>query len=257
MQQSIDGDKSSEVPASVNKVDISEPMRWLEAGWQDFRQMPLQSGFYGLVFVLAGYALTAVAWKTPILVLTFVTGFFLVTPFLALGLYHLSWQKQQEGQIKLSNSLWALAENKLDMGILSGLHLLVFLAWIGMVSLISLHLLTTAELELSAYIEKLFTTPEGLVLLLMFIISGGLLALLVFVVSVVSWPMLMDRHCGIIRAVITSINVVRENTLVMILWAVLITGLLSIGLATFYLGLLVILPVLGHASWHAYRALVE
>ncbi|MDZ7803243.1 hypothetical protein [Thiohalophilus sp.] len=95
MQPTVpDDDHTLDLP-ETRRVDISEPIRWLEAGWADFRYMPLASGFYGLVFVLLGYALTAAAWQSPILVMTFVTGFFLVTPFFALGLYHLSAQRSR------------------------------------------------------------------------------------------------------------------------------------------------------------------
>lgn len=242
---------------AVRRVDISEPIRWLEAGWQDFRKMPLASGFYGLVFILIGYGLTAIAWDTPILVITFITGFFLVTPFLALGLYQLSWQQEQAGPIKITPSLLALSKNKNHMIILVIFHALILLAWIGLTSLLSIIYINEPQIDIGQLLENLFSTPTGFGMLILFVLSGGLLAMLVFVTSVVSWPMLLDGRAGLVTAILTSMNVVKQNSLVMILWAVLIVGLLSIGLATIYLGLLIIMPVLGHASWHAYRALVE
>lgn len=106
-------------------------------------------------------------------------------------------------------------------------------------------------------IEALFSTPAGLGMFTLFSLTGAVLAVLVFVISIVSWPMLLDRKNGVNNAVATSIQVVNRSKLVMVLWAVLIVGLLSIGLATLYLGLLIIMPVLGHATWHAYRSLVH
>lgn len=257
MQSTVsDDDRTFELPV-IRRVDISEPIRWLECGWQDFRHMPLISGFYGLIFVLLGYGLTTAAWYSPILVMTFITGFFLVTPFLALGLYHLSRQREQNTRVNFSASLLAFREKKFDMALLITFHAVVMVAWIRLATLISALYFSGTRFNVTALFEKLVTTPEGLGMLSVFVITGGVLAVLVFVASVVSWPMLLDRPGGAINAVATSVKAVGQNKLVMVLWGVLIVGLLSIGLATLYIGLVVILPVLGHATWHAYRALVE
>lgn len=218
--------------------------------------MPLASGFYGLILVLLGYALTGATWNSPILIMTFVTGFFLVTPFLALGLYDLSRQREQAGKVRFSTSLLAFRKKKFDMALLVTFHAVVMVAWIRLATLISALYFSGTRFNVTTLLENLVTTPEGLGMLSLFMVTGGILAALVFVTSVVSWPMLLDRRSGVINAIATSVNVVNQNRLVMILWAVLIVGLLSIGLATLYLGLVIILPVLGHASWHAYRALV-
>lgn len=256
MQQPVSGqDNTFDLPV-IRQVDISEPVRWLESGWQDFRNMPLASGFYGLVFILFGYGLTAAAWHSPILIMTFITGFFLVSPFLALGLYHLSRQRERQQAPRLGPSLFAFAERKFDMALLVTFHVVIMVAWIRLTTLISALYFSSTQLTVTDLLDKLFHTPEGLGMLAVFILTGGVLAVLVFMTSVVSWPMLLDRPAGVINAVATSIQVVARNKLVILLWAVLIVGLISIGLATFYLGLLVIMPVLGHASWHAYRSLV-
>ncbi len=256
MQPSVsDDDHTLDLP-EIRQVDISEPLRWLEAGWQDFRRMPLLSGFYGLVFILLGYALTVATWQSPILVMTFVTGFFLISPFLALGLYHLSRQREQGIPVSFAQSLLAFRERKFDMALLVTFHAVVMVAWIRLTTLLSALYLSGTSSSVSVLIEKLFNTPEGLGMFTLFVLSGAALAVLVFVISVVSWPMLLDRQSGVINAVATSVQVVNRNKLVMVLWAVLIVGLLSIGLATLYLGLLIIMPILGHATWHAYRSLV-
>lgn len=256
MQPSVsDDDHTMDLPA-IRQVDISEPLRWLEAGWQDFRRMPLFSGFYGLVFILLGYALTAGAWQSPILVMTFVTGFYLVTPFLALGLYHLSHQREQGVTVSFKQSLLAFQGRKFDMALLVTFHAVIMVAWISLTTLLSSLYLSGTSSSISVLFEELFRTPEGLGMFALFVLTGAALAVLVFVTSVVSWPMLLDSKNGVINAVATSVQVVSRNKLVMVLWAVLIVGLLSIGLATLYLGLLIIMPVLGHATWHAYRSLV-
>ncbi|MDR9436215.1 MAG: DUF2189 domain-containing protein [Thiohalophilus sp.] len=256
MQSSVsDDDHTLDLP-TIRQVDISEPLRWLEAGWQDFRRMSLFSGFYGLVFILLGYALTAATWQSPILVMTFVTGFFLISPFLALGLYHLSRQREQGVSVSFMQSLLAFRERQFDMALLVTFHAVVMVAWIRLTTLLSALYLSGTSSSVSVLIDELFNTPEGLGMFALFVLTGAALAILVFVISVVSWPMLLDRQSGVINAVATSVQVVNHNKLVMVLWAVLIVGLLSIGLATLYLGLLIIMPVLGHATWHAYRSLV-
>lgn len=257
MQHSVyEDDRSLELPA-IRKVEVNAPFKWLAAGWRDFLHMPFMSGFYGLVVVALGYAVTAASWQTPILVLTFVTGFFLISPFLALGLYHLSRQREQGGKINFSASLLAFKHNKFDMGLLVVFHAVVMIAWIRFTTLISAMYFSNTGASIAGLSEQLFSSGEGLGLLATLVISGGLLAMLVFVTSVISWPMLMDRSSGVINAIATSIEVVRKNKLAMMLWAVLIVGLLAVGIATLYIGLLVIMPVLGHATWHAYRSLVE
>jgi uncharacterized membrane protein len=257
MQQTVhEGDGSLELPAT-RQVEITAPIEWLVAGWRDFVHHPLASGFYGLVFVLFGYAVTAASWYSPILVLTFVTGFFLVTPFLALGLYHLSRQGERGEKVRVKPSLFAFTHNKFDMGLLVVFHAVVMIAWIRLTTLVGALYFSKTGTSIAGLIEQVSTTGEGFLVVGLLMLSGGLLAALVFVTSAVSWPMLLDRSSGVINAVATSIKVVRQNKLTMMIWAMWIVSLLSIGLATFYIGLLVIMPVLAHATWHAYRALVE
>lgn len=256
MQQTIYNiDHSLELP-HIKQVSSKAPFQWLASGWQDYLNSPWSSSFYGLVFVLLGYAVTAATWQSPILVMTFVTGFFLIAPFLALGLYDLSRQREQAGKASLGKSLFAFNQNKRDMALLVVFHALIMIAWIRITSLMSALYVTNTGTSITVLTEQIWS-GAGIQMLVLFALSGAVLAALVFVTSVVSWPMILDRNRGVINAIATSIKTVTHNKRPMLVWAILIGLLFTVGVATLYVGLLFIIPVLGHATWHAYKDLVQ
>jgi len=250
-------DNQPMVTPAVRKVKVSAPLRWLAMGWQDYRYEPLVSSFYGLAFILAGLVVTIATWHNNMLVLTFVTGFFLIAPFLCLGLYDLSRQRELTHSYHLWPSLSAFLRRRRDMALLVVFQALIMIAWIRLVTLMSALYVTNTGSSVNVLLEHLFTSGEGLGFLVVFALAGAMLATLVFVTSVVAWPMLLDRSSGVLVAMITSFKAVMTNKSVMLLWASLIIALVLIGFATALFGLLVILPVIGHATWHAYRDLVE
>ncbi|MBD3671807.1 MAG: DUF2189 domain-containing protein [Gammaproteobacteria bacterium] len=258
MQHSVThNDHTLELP-EIRQVAVTRPFKWLAQGWRDFRHSPFASGFYGLVFVLLGYALTAATWSSPLLVMTFVTGFLLVAPFFALGLYDLSRQREQNGRHNFRHSLLAFRHNKFDMGLLIVFHALVMIAWIRMSALIGgLYFSRTGGTDVVTALQNLITSGEGFALFGLLLVSGGVLAALVFVSAAVSWPMVLDRNTGVINAMATSIKAVGQNKAAMLVWGALIVALIALGIATLYIGLLFIIPILGHATWHAYRDLVH
>jgi uncharacterized membrane protein len=255
-QTTFHHDSTFELP-TIRRVSAGSPFQWLAAGWRDFLHMPISSGFYGLVFALLGYAVTAATWQSPILVLTFVTGFFLIAPFLALGLYELSRQRETGEGKRFVGSLLAFRRNKFDMGLLVVFHAVVMIAWIRLATLIGALYFSHSGSSVTMLFQQVWSSPEGIGLLALFLLIGGALAALVFVTGAVSWPMVLHRSSGVINAMATSIQVVRRNKAAMAVWAALIVALFALGVATLYLGLIIIIPVLGHATWHAYRALVE
>lgn len=244
------------IPA-VNKVNPTAPFRWLAAGWQDFRANPLASGFYGLALVLAGLLVISASMQNTLLVMTFVTGFFLIAPFLCLGLYELSRQREMTGSNRLWPSLFVFMRRRRDMALLVVFQALIMIAWIRLVTLMSALYVINTGTSVNLLYDQLLSSDEGLGFLGMFVLAGGALAILVFVTSVVAWPMLLHRATGVLIAIATSVKAVMQNKLVMLIWAGLIVSLVLIGSATLAIGLVVILPVIGHASWHAYRDLVQ
>lgn len=243
--------------AETRQVALHGPFNWLAAGWRDYKRSWLASSFYGLVFVLLAYLITAASWQSPILVLTFVTGFFLVAPFLALGLYDLSRQAEQSKSISFTSSLFAFKHNKRDMGLLVVFHILVMIAWIRLATIVGALYFGHSDTSVMVLLEQLWRSGTGLEMISLFAVAGAALAAIVFISGAVSWPMILDRREGVINAMGTSINAVMKNKLTMFIWATLIGILFLLGLVTLYIGLIVIIPVLGHASWHAYKELVE
>lgn len=256
MQQTVVHHSSSLNLPETRQVSASAPFRWLASGWRDFRHTPLSSIFYGLMFVLLGYAVTAASWQMPILFLTFVTGFLLIAPFLALGLYDLSRQGQQAQNVRFTHSLFAFRQNKRDMGLLLVFHALVMIAWIRLATLIGALYFSNSGTSVTVLFGQLWNTGEGFEMIALFSLSGAILAAMVFVTSAVSWPMILDRKDGVIVAMATSVKAVMQNKLAMLIWATVIGLLFIIGIATLYIGLIFIIPVLGHATWHAYKELV-
>lgn len=246
------------ITPAVRKVDATAPFRWLAAGWQDFRANPMASGFYGLAFILAGLLLISASVQNTLLVMTFVTGFFLIAPFLSLGLYELSRQREVTGSNRLRPSLFVFMRRRRDMALLVVFQALIMIAWIRLVTLMSAIYVTNTGTSVTVLFDQLFSSGEGLGFLGMFVMAGAALATLVFVTSVVAWPMLLHRATGVLIAISTSVKAVMQNKLAMLVWAGLIVALISIGgVSTLSIGLVVILPVIGHASWHAYRDMVE
>ena len=240
----------------VHRVSPAAPLRWLAAGWRDFRRVPWAACFYGLMFALAGWAVTALTWQEPILIMSFATGFLLAAPFLSLGIYDLSRRLEHDQPARLWPTLRAWQNNPRDLGWLAVLLALVMVAWIRLAALLAALYVVNTGSSIALLADQLFTTSDGLGFLALFLIVGGALAALVFVASVVTWPMLLDRPVGILAAVATSVKAVSRNPLPMALWAAIIAVMIGLGIVTLGVGLIVIAPIIGHATWHAYRDLV-
>ena len=257
MNNSVVTDNQPLIIPDVNKVNLTAPFRWLAAGWQDFRANPLASGFYGLALVLAGLLVISASVQNTLLMMTFVTGFFLIAPFLCLGLYELSRQREMTGSNRLWPSMFVFMRRRRDMALLVVFQALIMIAWIRLVTLMSAIYVTNTGTSVNLLYDQLLSSGEGLGFLGMFVLAGGALATLVFVTSAVAWPMLLHRTTGVLIAIMTSVKAVMQNKLAMLIWAGLIVSLVIIGSATLAIGLVAILPVIGHASWHAYRDLVQ
>jgi uncharacterized membrane protein len=257
MAQSVPVIESSLTTPRVRKITADQPWEWLAAGWRNTWQTPLPSFFYGIVFVIMGYFLVLMVTEKFYLALALTTGFLLLGPFLAMGLYDLSRHLEKGEPVSLGHSMLAWRHNTMAIllfGIVVGLIMIV---WIRLSGLIFGVVLEGATPTVESNTASLFFSGDGLIFLTVFTVIGAVLAGLVFTISVVSIPMLLDRKTDFITAVLTSITAVRTNPGPMILWAALIVIFTAVGLATFYLGLAITMPLIGHATWYAYRDLVE
>lgn len=233
----------------------ADPFHWLQLGWADFKRCPRIGLFYGLCFFAMGHALLAVFQSAPAYVLALSAGFLLMGPFLCLGLYDASKAMQtQSHRPSLRASLQAWRPTKGTMGIFAGVLLILEMLW-GRASLVVFAVSFNTMPE-KANILAMLLDPENIGFLITYTLVGGVFAGLIFVTSVISIPMIMDRQVDAISAGLTSIRASLQNPGVMLLWGALIAVLVSLAMLPAFLGLLVIGPVIGHATWHAYRHMV-
>ncbi len=249
----------AEVPAStipeVRIVGAAAPLRWLAAGWRDFRAHPLPSAFYGVCFATMGFLIYIVFQHAYPYVSALVTGFFLVGPFFAIGLYALSRRTERGEPPWLAPTLDAWAANKSAIGLFALVLGVILLVW-ARASLVVFALFFTQDIpDLKDLTGRIFAV-DNLEFLLVYLGVGGFFAILVFAISVVSVPMMLDRNTDGIVAVLTSLKAASANVPAMIVWGLIIVVLVSLGFALWFVGLIVAVPVIGHATWHAYRELV-
>jgi uncharacterized membrane protein len=239
----------------VNRVAVARPFAWLRLGLTDLAEVWPISLAYGSGFALLGYFLVYAGWTEPYIALTLTSGFLLVAPFMAVVFYELS-ARREHGR-KASSGLkpfQMLADNAASIGMFGLLLGFMLSAWERITAiLIGMYLGSHGVPEAS--LRWLFSSANTEFLVL-YTVIGAIFALAVFALSAVSLPMLMDRQVDIVTAMVTSLWVVRENSLALLLWAALIVSLTAIGMATAFIGLAFLFPLLGHASWHAYRELV-
>jgi uncharacterized membrane protein len=252
----LTGDESAAAAApAVRTVGAGAPLRWLAEGWGDFLASPLPSVFYGVCFAVMGFLIQFVFGHAYQYVSALVTGFFLVGPFLALGLYDLSRRRESGLPARLAPTLDAWRPNAGSVGIFALVLCVILLVW-ARASLVVFALFFTYDMpDLQGFLAQVLSFAHAEFLLAYFCV-GGFFAVLVFAISVVSVPMMLDRNTDGIVASLTSLRAFAVNVPAMIVWGLLIVVLTAFGFATWFVGLVITIPVIGHATWHAYRELV-
>lgn len=240
----------------IRQVKPRNILGWVKAGIQDMRQAGMASLFYGAFFALAGWVMKIVFDEAYGLFPGLATGFLLLGPFLAMGLYDLSRQLEQGAQAKLIPSLTAWRTNMMNVGIFAGVLGVILLIW-ARASLIifALYFQDSVFPTLNEVIMSVFTFEQP-VFGMVYFAAGGLFAALVFAISVVAIPLMTDRKTDAITAAIASIIACTKNPLTMLLWGACIVLLVAIGFATYFVGLVITMPIVGHATWHVYRDIV-
>jgi uncharacterized membrane protein len=243
----------------VRRVGVDEPWDWLSAGWRDFRRAPAVSLAYGAAFVAVSFLLTLGLWLAGLfyLVVPLAAGFMFVGPVAAVGLYEVSRRLERSQAVTLHAAVTAWRANPGPIATMGLVLMLFLLAWIRVAFLIFALFFGTQPPSWEHLITTLLFSTDGIPFLVVGTAAGGVLAAIVFAMTAVAIPALLDREIGMLSAVATSVAAVRENWRVMIGWGALIVLFAAAGLATFYVGLAVTLPIIGHASWHAYRGLVR
>ncbi len=248
------GRRPSPFPA-VRTIEASAPLRWLARGWSDLRAAPSASLFYGTVFALMGWLIVTVFRHAPEYTSALTAGFLLVGPFLCAGLYDISRRLAAGTAVTLTDTLTVWRANLGGFSLFALVLTVVMLVW-ARASLVVFALFFSSGMPtLSGFLGRV-ASPEHWDFVLTYFAVGGLFATIVFALSVVSVPLMLDRGTDTVVAAITSIRALAASPLPLLLWAALIVLLVAAGFATLFLGLLVAVPVVGHATWHAYVEIV-
>lgn len=241
---------------TIRNVGVGAPFRWIAHGFSDLKACAVASLFYGFCFTGMGLLVTFVFSRAYQYTSAVTTGFLLVAPFFAMGLYELSRRRQLGEPCALMPTLTVWRRNLGNIALFAGVLTVIFLIW-ARASLVVFAMFYTQELpSLSGFLKQVVSF-ENLEFLLVYFGVGAIFALLVFAVSVVSIPLMLDRNQDAITSMLASIRALAENPLPLLVWAFLIVSLTIVGFLSFHLGLAVLMPVIGHATWHAYRDLVE
>lgn len=245
---------------TVNAVTTSDIKAALKAGFSDFLARPFLSGFFGLFYALFGiFFVWCLVWLGKIwMIIPASVGFPLVAPFAAAGLYEMS-RRMQAGQPFTSGEIFSVMadQRKSEMGWMAFVTLFVFWVWIYQIRLWLAIILQDASFsDFGGFLNVVLFTPEGWTFLAIGTCAGAFLSAVLFSVTVIAMPMLMDRQVDFVTAMITSVRVVRESPVVMLTWAAIISVTMLLSLVPAFLGLIFTLPILGHTTWHLYQRAV-
>lgn len=243
-------------PAPVRSVPVLRPLRWLALGWRDFLRAPGASLFHGILVAVGGWIILGVTLRFWYLLPGAFSGFLLVGPILATGLYELSRRIERGERATLIEAAGAWRRGTRPLVWLGLALVLAGTGWV-LVSGVLFALFVKAPITGVESLVRHLILSEGSNLFPVWLALGGVGAALVFAATVVSAPLLLDRDIDMTSAVLTSVRAVGENPIAMALWATLIMIATALSLATFMLGFVLAVPVIGHATWHAYRDVVD
>jgi uncharacterized membrane protein len=245
----------------INTVTVEDIKASLQAGFSDFLAHPVMSGFFGLVYAVFGLLMFwGLVWLGQTwMIIPIAIGFPLVAPFACAGLYEMSRRLQRNEGFGWTEILTVMAQQrKREMGWMAFVTLFIFWVWSYQFRTVLVIVLQDSSFsDLDGFLRTVFFTSEGWIFLLIGTGVGAILAAVLFSVTVIAMPMLLDREIDIVSAMITSVRVVLENPKVMLAWAAIITVTMLMSLFPAFLGLIFTLPILGHTTWHLYQRAVQ
>lgn len=247
-------------PAIIRTVAPDRPWAWLTAGWRDLMANPQIGFFYGGALTLAGWTLALLLlWaRTAWAILPASAGFFMVAPILAAGLYEASRLREEGKEVTFAACLQGFTRNAGQLAFMGVVLLVLHLFWVRVAALIFMLMF---GINFAPALEDLpmamLRSPMLLPFLIVGTAAGAVLAAGAFAISAVSIPMLVDKDITAMEAISVSIRTVIANPAAMIFWAGLIVVFTAMAMVPFFLGLALVIPLIGHATWHAYRDLVR
>jgi uncharacterized membrane protein len=259
-QESIFATAAAQRLPRVRTIAPRDLVEALTKGIDDFLAMPTHALFITVIYPIAGliFGIALAGANLLWLVYPLATGFALIGPVAAVGLYELSRRREQGLDTAWSHAFDLMqADSFRSIAALGLVLLLLFAIWIGVAQTIYWYYFGYAVPEsIDDFVRQVLTTDAGRRMILVGNVVGFLFALLAFMISVVAFPLLLDRQIGAAAAAATSVKTVLRNPLTMALWGLIVALALLIGSLPFFVGLAVVVPVLGHATWHLYRRVV-
>jgi len=254
------GADSTPHPPAIRKIGVRDLKDTLARGISDFSAMPTHAAFLCLIYPIVGLVLARLTVGYDVLSLLFplAAGFALIGPFAAIGFYELSRQREQGLNPSWQSAFDVLhAPSRGAIAVLGLLLLAIFVFWVAVAEMIYIaNFGYEPAASIPDFLHQIFTTRAGRMLIIVGNGIGFLFALAVLVISVVSFPLLLDRDVGAVEAALTSVRAVAANPVPMAIWGLIVAGLLVLGSLPFFVGLAVVVPVLGHSTWHLYRKVV-
>jgi uncharacterized membrane protein len=254
---------AGEQPAApaIRHITPADLLAALRAGWHDFTAMPTHAVFLCAIYRIVGIGLAGLTLGFAIIPLLFplAAGFALIGPLAAVGLYELSRRREAGVDASAGHALDVLRSPSFGAIVALGvLLLIIFAAWIGIARAIYIENFGyAAPSSVGAFVHDVLRTRAGWNLIIAGNAMGFLFAVVALAISAVSFPLLLDRDVGASVALLTSLRVVAANPITMALWGLIVAALLVLGSLPLFVGLAIVLPVLGHATWHLYRRAVE
>lgn len=249
---------TAEVPV-IRPIGVTDVLEALGAGLRDFRAAPFHSLSVGAIYTLGGWVLILllVYYSLPYLVYPLAVGFAFIAPFIATAFYAISLDLERGTKPSWATILASVrGATRRDLGWMALVTGFALYLWVDIAALLFFGFFGLSSQTLPELLTQIFTTPMGLAFLVIGNAAGVVISVIVFSISVTSFPMLYDRNVDFVTAMITSVKVVLRNPVPMIVWCAGIAILMGISVLSGLVGLLVILPVLGHTTWHLYRRVI-
>ena len=260
-QHVLMGAESNRARPIVRTIGLRDLKDALAKGIADFSAMPTHAVFLCVIYPIVGIVLARLTLGYAVLPLLFplAAGFTLIGPFAAIGLYELSRRREQGLDVSWQDAFDVLrSPSRGAIAALGLLLLTIFVIWIAVAQAIYVaYFGYESAASMPHFLDQVFSTPAGRMLMIVGNLVGFVFALGVLTISVISFPLLLDRDVGAVEAVLTSVRVVARNPLMMAIWGLIVAGLLLVGSLPLFFGLAVVVPVLGHSTWHLYRKVVE
>lgn len=254
-EQAVQG--APQAKLRINPLGMSDVTAALKEGFADFRRFPAFGLFFGGIYALGGLFILVVLslYHQPWMIIPVAIGFPLIGPFVAVGLYEVSRRHERGDPITWRSVLTEVfRQRERQLSWMAFAVLFIFWIWIYQVRLLlALFLGFKIPATLAAFVTVVTTTPQGMLFLVVGTIVGAVIATILFSLTVISMPLLLDHDLDFVTAMLTSIRTVSENMLPMLTFGIIVAVIAILALIPGFLGLFVALPILGHATWHLYR----